>query len=236
MGKPVIYQTPEEAVADVFDGAIIAQGGFTAALGAPFHLFKALVESNTAKGLTFIGNGTPQVSTFRGGPAVVMDVARVRKVICSFPGGTSTRRGFVNPFADAFLEGTVELELVPQGTLAERLRAGGAGIPGFYTPTGIGTRFEEDKDVREFEGRKYLLERWLRPDFALVKAIKADTLGNLVYRNTARNFNPPMAMAATVTIAEVEEIVEAGEIEPELVMTPGIFVHRLVLIKGDADA
>lgn len=228
-----IYTDPAAAVADVFDGATIMIGGFTAALGAPTTLFRALLETTTAKDLTFIGNGTPQVMITEGEERrfLVFPPERVRKVICSFPGGGSARQGIPNPYDQAFTEGSVELELVPQGTLAERIRAGGAGIPAFFTPTGVGAPFGEGKELREFEGRTYLMERWLRADFALIKAIKADRLGNLVYRNTARNFNPPMATAAKTTIAEVEEIVEPGEIPPELIVTPGIYVHRLVLVK-----
>jgi len=226
-----VFDSPEEAVSDIFDGASIALGGFSAALGCPINLLRA-VAGGSARDLTFIGNGVPQGATGNPEqPFFVVPPERVRKVICSFPAAATTRRG-VSPYEAAFAEGTTELELVPQGTLAERLRAGGAGIPAFYTPTGVGTQFEKGKEVREFDGRKYVLERALRPDFALVKALKADKLGNLVYRNTARAFNPPMAMAAKVTIAEVEEIVEPGEIPPELIVTPGIYVHRLVLVQG----
>jgi len=236
--KP-IFSSPQEAVADIPDGSVIMLGGFTAALGAPFYLFRALVETTQTKDLTFIGNGTPQVAALS--PAgqrtfYSIDPARVRKVICSFPAATTTRRNAGVTFErgaweDAFLKKTVELELVPQGTLAERLRAGGSGIPAFFTPTGVGTVFQEGKEVREFEGRQYVMERWLRADYALVHALRADKLGNLYYRNTARNFNPPMAAAARITIAEVEEIVEPGEIAPELIVTPGIFVDRLVLLR-----
>jgi 3-oxoacid CoA-transferase A subunit len=226
-----VYASPEEAVADIADGSVIALGGFSAGLGAPNALLRAIAEGKQ-KDLTFIGNGIPQAASGNPDqPFFVVDPSRVRKVICSFPAPASTRRGFVTPYEQAFADGTTELELVPQGTLAERLRAGGAGIPAFFTPTGVGTLFEKGKEVREFEGKMYVMERALKPDFALVKAIRADTLGNLVYRNTARAFNPPMAMAARVTIAEVEEIVEPGELAPELIVTPGIYVHRLVVVK-----
>jgi 3-oxoadipate CoA-transferase alpha subunit len=226
-----VYATPEEAVADIFDGASIAIGGFSAALGCPISLLRAVADSNKAKNLTFIGNGIPQGSTGNPeDPFFVVPPDRVSKVICSFPAAASSRRG-PNPYEAAFRDGTTEMELVPQGTLAERLRAGGAGIPAFFTPTGVGTRFEEGKEVREFDGKKYVMERALRPDFSLVKALRADKLGNLFYRNTARAFNPPMAMAATVTIAEVEELVEPGEIAPEMIVTPGIYVHRIVVVK-----
>jgi len=228
-----VYTDPAQAVADVPDGASIMLGGFTAALGTPKVLFQALLQTTQARDLTFIGNGTPQIMLGEGEQRrfLVFPPERVRKVICSFPGGASVRQGIPNPYEQAFGDGSVELELVPQGTLAERIRAGGAGVPAFYTPTGVGAPFGAGKEVREFDGRTYLMERWLRADFAFVKAIKADRLGNLVYRNTARNFNPPMAMAATITIAEVEEIVEPGEIPPELIVTPGIFVDRLVLVR-----
>ena len=232
-----VYENPLDALYDVGDGASIALGGFTAALGAPKVLFQALMQT-AAKDLTFMGNGTPQVMLGEGEQRrfLIFDAARVRKVICSFPGGGAARATVANPYEQAFTDGSVELELVPQGTLAERLRAGGAGVPAFYTPTGVGAPFGAGKEVREFEGRLYLLEHWLRPDFALVKALKADRLGNLVYRNTARNFNPPMAAAAAVTIAEVEEIVEPGQLSPDEITTPGIYVHRLVLVRSDGNA
>jgi 3-oxoacid CoA-transferase A subunit len=228
-----VYATPEEAVADIPDGASIAMGGFSATLGCPIALLRAMADHSTAKDLTFIGNGIPQGATGNPeDPWFVVHPSRVKKVICSFPAAASSRRGGgVNPYEAAFTDGTTELELVPQGTLAERLRAGGAGIPAFFTSTGVGTRFAEGKEVREFEGKRYVMERALTPDYALVKALRADKLGNLYYRNTARAFNPPMAMAARTTIAEVEEIVEPGEISPDLIATPGIYVHRLVVVK-----
>jgi 3-oxoacid CoA-transferase A subunit len=224
-----VYATPEEAIADIPDGAVIAMGGFSANLGCPDHLIRAIAESSTAKDLTFIGNGIPMASTGNPErPFFVVDPARVKKVICSFPTGG---RGPGTGYDEAFQSGATELELVPQGTLAERLRAGGAGIPAFYTPTGADTNtpFDQGKEVREFDGRRYVLERGLKPDYALVKALRADKLGNLFYRNTARAFNPPMAMAARITIAEVEELVEPGEIIPEMIVTPGIYVHRIVV-------
>jgi 3-oxoacid CoA-transferase A subunit len=224
-----VYGSAAEAIADIPDGAMIAMGGFSANLGCPNHLVRAMAESSTAKELTFIGNGIPMAATGNPDePFFVVDPSRVRKVICSFP---LSGRGAGLKYDAAFLDGTTELELVPQGTLAERLRAGGAGIPAFYTPTGAGTNtpFDKGKEVREFEGRQYVMERALTPDFALVKAFKADKLGNLFYRNTARAFNPPMAMAARTTIVEVEELVEPGEIIPEMIATPGIYVHRIVV-------
>lgn len=227
-----VYATPAEAVADIPDGASIAMGGFSATLGCPIALLRAMADNSTARDLTFIGNGIPQGAT--GDPEdpwFVVDPARVRKVICSFPAAASSRRFGVNPYEAAFTSGSTELELVPQGTLAERLRAGGAGIPAFFTPTGVGTRFAEGKEERTFDGRRYIMERSIKPDYALVRALRADKLGNLYYRNTARAFNPPMAMAATCTIAEVEEVVEPGEITPDQIATPGIYVHRLVVVK-----
>lgn len=224
-----VYATPEEAIADIPDGAVVAMGGFSASLGCPDHLVRAMAEHSTAKDLTFIGNGIPMAATGDpDNPFFIIHPSKVKKVICSFP---TSGRGPAVAYDEYFQAGKTELELVPQGTLAERLRAGGAGIPAFYTPTGVdtGTPFDEGKEVREFDGKRYLLERALKPDFALVKALRADKMGNLFYRNTARAFNPPMAMAARVTIVEVEELVEPGEIAPELIVTPGIYVHRIVV-------
>jgi len=228
MPERPIYTDAKDAVADIPDGSTILLGGFSAALGAPVAIMTAFIDTTTCKDLTFVGNGTPQVSIERGAPQKTLDPSRVRKCICSFPASNSRSRGFGSLYAEAFEAGRVELELVPQGTLAERLRAGGAGIPAFFTPTGAGTKFADGKEQREFEGKQYVMERWIRADYAFVHAIKGDKLGNLVYRNTARNFNPPMATAARITIAEVEELVEPGEISPYEVVTPGIFVHRIV--------
>jgi 3-oxoadipate CoA-transferase alpha subunit len=237
MSRLVIYDSPAQTVADIPDGSTIMLGGFSANLGAPKALLRALMEHNTAVDLTFIANGTPQLPPEApGGPITVFDVRRVRKVICSFPTGGWRGRAQSNPFEQAFIDGSVELELVPQGTLAERIRAAGAGIPAFYTPTGAGTVFATGKEEREIDGRVCVLERALAADFALVHALKADTLGNLVYRNTARSFNPPMAMAARVTIAEVDEIVEPGALAADEIVTPGIFVQRLVCLRRDSDA
>jgi len=228
-----VFEDAAEALADVGDGASIMVGGFSAGLGAPDLLLRTLQDQTSAKDLTFIGNGTPTARSFDNDPEVPFfsfDHERVRKVICSFPMAAS-RRGMTSPYTAAFEEGRIELELVPQGTLAERLRAGGAGVPAFYTPTGVGTEFAAGKEVREFEGRNYVMERAIRADFAFIRALRADKLGNLFYRNTARAFSPVMAMAADCTIAEVEEIVEPGEISPDLIATPGIYVHRIVLRK-----
>ncbi len=226
-----VYATPEEAIADIPDGASIAMGGFSATLGCPIALLRAVADRSTATDLTFIANGIPQGATGNPeDPWFVVDPSRVSKVICSFPAAASSRRG-PTPYEAAFADGTTQLELVPQGTLAERLRAGGAGIPAFFTPTGVGTPFEDGKEVREFDGQRYVMERALRPDYALVRALRADKLGNLYYRNTSRAFNPPMAAAARITIVEVEEIVEPGEIAPDQIMTPGIYVDRLVVVQ-----
>ena len=226
-----IYTNAIDALRDVPDGASIMVGGFSAGLGAPDLLLRTLQDETRVRDLTFIGNGTP---TARSGdpenPFFSFDHERVRKLICSFP-TAATRRGMVSPYNAAIEEGRIELELVPQGTLAERLRAGGAGIPAFFTPTGVGTDFAAGKEVREFDGRLYVMERAIRADYAFIRAFKADKLGNLFYRNTARAFSPVMAMAAACTIAEVEEIVEPGEISPDEIATPGIYVHRIVLRK-----
>ncbi len=232
MARRPIYDTAEEAIADIPDGASIAIGGFSATLGLPQALLHAVADRSNAKNLTFIGNGVPQGHTGESeNPWYFVDPSRVQKVICSFPTGGS-RAGVTNPYEAAFTDGTTELELVPQGTLAERLRAGGAGIPAFFTPTGVGTPFAEGKEERDFDGKRYVMEQALYPDYALVKALRADKLGNLYYRNTARAFNPPSAMAAKCTIVEVEELVEPGEISPDLIMTTGIYVHRIVVVRS----
>lgn len=207
-----------EAVADMPNGATLLVGGFGGS-GLPSTLVAALVQHG-AKDLTVVSNNIGAVSD---GVAALISNNQVKKIICSFP---------VGPHADDLVarlqEGTIELEIVPQGTLAERIRAGGAGIPAFYTATGYGTELGEGKEVREFNGRQYIMEQAIVGDYAFVRANQADRWGNLVYRKTQRNFNPVMASAATITIAEVDEIVELGAIEPENVITPCIFVHRLV--------
>jgi 3-oxoacid CoA-transferase subunit A len=216
-----VLVSPEEAVKDIQDGSTIMFGGFGVA-GIPFTLVKALYEKGT-KGITAITNSP-------GGRLEDFDLSilfrrrQISKVIASYLVYT----GKVNAFEELYQKGEVELELVPQGTFAERIRAGGAGIPAFYTPTGVGTVAGEGKEKRTFGGREYLLEHALRADFALIKAHRADGMGNLTYRMTARNFNPVMATAADVTIAEVDEIVEVGELDPESVVTPGIYVSRII--------
>ncbi len=199
-------------------------GGF-GVTGIPFTLIKALSKKGT-RNITAITNSP-------GGRIEDLDLSvlfsnkQIKKVIASF----AAYPGKLSVFEQQYLKGEVELELVPQGTLAERIRAGGAGEAGFYTPTGVGTIVEEGKEKRTFDGKEYLLELALRADFALIKAHKADRMGNLTYRMTARNFNPVMATAAEVTVVEVDEIVEAGELDPETIVTPGIFVDRIV--KGE---
>ena len=219
-----VLASPEEAVADIQDGSTIMFGGFGVA-GIPFTLIKALYERGV-KGITAITN-SPGGRLEDFDLSVLFKKRQISKVVASYP----VYAGKVNAFEELYQKGGVELEVVPQGTFAERIRAGGAGIPGFYTPTGVGTVAEEGKEKRNFNGREYLLELALKADFALIKAHKADRLGNLIYRMTARNFNPVMATAAVVTIAEVDKIVEVGELDPESVVTPGIFVNRI--IKGE---
>jgi len=217
-----------EAVADIPDGAVIAFGGF-AAPGTPYNLIKALLAQG-ARNLTCIANTTggahqPRMPDI----AMLVENGQVRKVICSFT--AATRPTDVLPFTKFYEAGEVEAELVPQGTLAERLRAAGAGIPAFYTPTAVGTELAEGRETRVFNGREYLLEYALPVDYAFLRAHRADEVGNLQYRLSQRNFNPLMAMAARTVIAEVEEeILPAGAMDPDQVHTPGIFVQRLVRI------
>jgi len=207
-----------EAVAGIGDGATVMIGGFGGS-GAPVELIHALIDKRP-KGLTVINNNA---GNGRVGIAAMIDAGMVKKMICSFPRSSEPRA-----FTDRYLAGEIELELVPQGTLAERIRAGGSGIPAFYTPTGFGTELAEGKVIAEFDGRKYVQERWLKADFAIVKAHIGDTMGNLTYRKAGRNFNPLMCMAATRTIAQVTRLVAPGEIDPEQVITPGIFVDGVV--------
>jgi 3-oxoadipate CoA-transferase alpha subunit len=212
-----IMPSIELAIAGIKDGAVIMIGGFGQA-GTPFNLVQALVEQG-AQGLTVISNSISQA-------APLVENRRVRKLIASFPIWVDRTRP--NPLDEQVPAGEIELVTVPQGTLAEAIRAGGAGIAAFYTLTGVGTFVEEGKERKIFNGKECLLELALKADVALVKAYKGDRMGNLVYRMTARNFNPLMATAAELTIAEVEEIVDVGELEPEFIVTPGIFVDRVV--------
>jgi 3-oxoadipate CoA-transferase alpha subunit len=208
------------AVAGIGDGATLMIGGFGGS-GAPIELIHALIDRGP-RNLTVINNNA---GNGRIGIAAMIDAGLVAKMICSFPRSSDPRA-----FTDRYLAGEIELELVPQGTLAERIRAGGAGIPAFYTPTAYGTELAEGKPIAEFDGRHYVQERWLKADFAIVKAHLGDTHGNLTYNKAGRNFNPLMCMAAATTIAQVSRIVPPGGIDPEQVITPGIFVDRVVEI------
>ena len=207
-----------EAVRDIGDGATVMIGGFGGS-GAPIELIHALIDKGP-KNLTVINNNA---GNGRIGIAAMIDAGMVRKMICSFPRSSDPRA-----FTDRYLAGEIELELVPQGTLAERIRAGGAGIPAFFTPTAYGTELAEGKPIAEFDGRHYVQERWLKADFAIVKAHLGDVHGNLTYNKAARNFNPLMCMAAARTVAQVSKIVPLGSIDPEVVVTPGIFVNGVV--------
>lgn len=227
-----LVPTFEAAVADIPDGAIIMIGNFAGPGGTPYYLISAL-QKQGAKNLTIVANtagGTGLTLDYED-HKILFENRQVKKVIATFPFSTSPSRP--SPAEKQILAGEVELELVPQGTLAERIRCGAAGIPAFYTPTGYGTVVTKGKEVEWFDGRPCLLERSIKADYALVRAYKADNMGNLVYRGTQRQFNPIMAMNARITIAEVDEIVEVGDIDPEAVVTAGIFVNRIVKIKED---
>jgi 3-oxoacid CoA-transferase A subunit len=225
-----------EAVADIGDGAWLMIDGFAGPGGTPQNLISAL-RDHGSRDLTIISNtaGLASVMGFGTVPGdtpvdigVLVDNEQVKKVIASFPVSPSPSRP--TSFERAYREGKVELEVVPQGTLAERIRAGGAGIPAFYTPTGAGTMMAEGKETREFDGREHVMERALSADFALLRAHKADRSGNLVYRGTSQNFNGVMATAAKTTVVEVDEIVEVGGLDSAAIHTPGIFVQRIVQI------
>jgi 3-oxoacid CoA-transferase subunit A len=211
-----VFATADDAVADIFDGATVMLGGF-GICGIPENLIRALVRKGV-KGLRTIANN---VGTDGVGMGLMLEAGMIASHTGSYAGENQLLESLL-------IEGKLNMTLIPQGTLAERIRAGGAGIPAFYTPAGVGTVVAEGKEVREFEGQPYLLERALTADFALVKAWRGDRMGNLVYRKTARNFNPMMATAAKITIAEVERLVEPGEIDPDAVVTPGIYVTRIV--------
>ena len=215
--------TLAEAVADVPDNAVLMIGGFGGS-GAPIELIHALIDRYKATGspsnLTVVNNNA---GNGKIGIAAMIDAGMVAKMVCSFPRSSDPRA-----FTDKYLAGEIELELVPQGTLAERIRAGGAGIPAFFTPTSYGTELAEGKQIQEFDGKAYVMERWLKADFAIVKGHLGDTHGNLTYRLAGRNFNPLMCMAAAKTIAQVSTIVEPGGIDPEQVITPGLFVDGVV--------
>ena len=207
-----------EAVANIPDGAVVMVGGFGAS-GSPIELIHALIDQG-AKDLTLINNNTGNGEV---GLAALIANGQVSKMICSFPRSSQSK-----VFPEMYRAGKIELELVPQGTLAERIRAAGAGIPAFYTPTTVGTVLAEGKETREFDGRTYVMEPWLQADFALIKCELADPLGNLTFNKTARNFSPIMCMAATTSIVQTKMLVTAGDIDPECVVTPGIFVDRVV--------
>ncbi len=238
--KNKVFATCGEALADVPDGAAVMVGGFGHAADKPQNLIAALRKQG-AKNLTLIMNGAGisgklGIGSLGGKPfideEILIENRQVKKAICSVPASLVMSKP--RAFEKQFLAGEVELEYVPQGTLAERIRAGGAGVGAFYTPTGAGTLVGEGKEKRVLDGREMLLEYALRADFALIRACCADTMGNLVYRGIMRSFNAVMATAARVVVAEVERIVEAGEIDPEHVVTPGIFIDRIVAVPGEA--
>jgi 3-oxoacid CoA-transferase subunit A len=214
-----VYPSADAVIFDVTDGATIMVGGF-GLCGTPENLIEA-VRCKGVKNLTAISNNAGVEGR---GVGRWLENRQIKKIIGTYIGENKL-------YEELVLKGELEAELIPQGTFSECIRAGGAGIPAFYTPTGVGTLIAEGKDIREFDGRKYLLERALKADFAFVKAWKGDRWGNLIYRKTARNFNPLMATAARVTIAEVEEIVELGELHPDSIHTPSIYVQRI--IRGD---
>ena len=216
--------TAGEAVADIADGSTILIGGFGEA-GSPIELIHALIDQG-ATGLTVVNNNTGSGEV---GLAALIKAGRVAKMICSYP-----RTANSTVFPELYKSGAIELELVPQGTLAERIRAGGAGIPAFYTRTSVGTPLEEGKERRQFGEHDYVMEKGLTADFSLIKGRAADRYGNVVYNKTARNFAPIMATAATTTIVQVTSIVPAGELDPETIVTPGIFVTRIVEVAHPA--
>jgi 3-oxoadipate CoA-transferase alpha subunit len=220
-----VVQTTVEAVADIFDGATVMISGFGEA-GSPVELIHALIDQG-ARNLTVVSNNA---GSGHVGLAALIENRQVRKIICSFP-----RTSISVVFPELYRKGEIELELVPQGTLAERIRAGGAGIPAFYTRTSVDTMLSDGKELRVFDGKTYVLEQAIKADFALVKCHEADKYGNLVFNKTARNFGPVMCTAAKTTIVQARKIVQAGEINPECVVTPGIFVSRVVEISNPAD-
>jgi 3-oxoadipate CoA-transferase alpha subunit len=213
-----IVKTMAEAMNGIKDGSTVLIGGF-GSVGQPALLIEGLIEQGAAE-LTIVANNA---GTGRAGLARLMELGRVRKIICSFP-----RSAGSVVFEELFKAGKIELEIVPQGTLAERMRAAGAGIPAFYTATAVGTKLSAGKPVQEFDGRDYVMERALPGDVALVEAWRADRWGNLAYRASGRNFNPVMATAAKLTIAQSQHIEELGELDPEAVVTPGIYVQRVI--------
>lgn len=215
----------KEAVADIFDGATVMISGFGEA-GSPIELIHALIDHG-AKNLTVVSNNT---GSGHVGLAALIANRQVKKMICSFPRTANSK-----VFPELYHNGEIELELVPQGTLAERIRAGGAGIPAFYTPASVNTPLAEGKETRVFNGLTYVMEYGIRADFSLVKCKAADRYGNLLYNKTARNFGPIMCTAAKTTIVQAKDIAELGEIDPETVVTPGVFVKRVVHVANPAD-
>ncbi len=224
MSRLTIAPGPDEALAGVQDGATVLIGGFGTA-GQPMELIDALRRTG-AQHLTVVNNNAGNGDR---GLAALLAGGQVRKIICSFP-----RQSDSYVFDELYRAGRIELEVVPQGNLAERIRAGGAGLGGFYTPTGVGTLLAEGKEVRRLGGRDYLLELPITADLALVKALRSDRMGNLVYRRTARNFGPIMCTAAATAVVQISELVDTGAIDPEAVVTPGIYVDRVVVVP-DAD-
>ncbi|MGI9665932.1 MAG: 3-oxoacid CoA-transferase subunit A [Acidimicrobiia bacterium] len=218
------HPNPAETVADIFDGATVMIGGFGEA-GSPIELIHALIDQG-ATDLTVVNNNTGSGEV---GLAALIKAERVSHMICSYPRTLNS-----TVFPELYRAGKTHLELVPQGTLAERIRAGGAGIPAFYTRTSVGTPLEEGKGTRDFDGAMYVMERGLTADFALIKCRTADKHGNLLFNKTARNFSPIMATAAAVTVVQTDELVPLGDIDPECVVTPGIFVDRVVEISEPA--
>ena len=210
-----VVKNADDAVQDIVDNVTLMLGGF-GLCGIPENCIAALLRKGV-KGLTCISNNAG-VDDF--GIGLLLKTRQVKKMISSYVGENAE-------FERQLLSGELEVELIPQGTLSERVRAGGAGIPAFYTPAGVGTEVAEGKEVRNFDGKPYLMEQWLRADFAIVKAWKGDRAGNLIYKGTARNFNPMMATAGKITIAEVEELVPLGELDPNNIHTPGIYVQRI---------
>jgi 3-oxoacid CoA-transferase subunit A len=211
-----VFASAKDALFDVKDGQTFLVGGF-GLCGIPENLIIALRDSGV-KGITCVSNNA---GVDDWGLGLLLQTRQIKKMVSSYVGENAT-------FEKQFLNKELEVEFCPQGTLAERVRAGGAGIPAFYTPTGVGTLVAEGKETREFNGRKYILENGIRGDFALIKAWKGDKFGNLIYRKSARNFNPMMATAGRITIAEVEELVEVGELDPDQIHTPGVYVKRII--------
>ncbi|MEW2511200.1 3-oxoacid CoA-transferase subunit A [Streptomyces sp. NPDC046870] len=221
MSRATVLDSTDEAVAGIEDGSTVLVGGFGLA-GMPFDLIDALVRQG-AKDLTIVSNNAGNGDV---GLAALLAAGRVRKVVCSFP-----RQADSYVFDALYREGKIELEVVPQGNLAERMRAAGAGIGAFYCPTAVGTPLAEGKEVRTIDGRDYLLEYPIKGDYALISAHRSDPMGNLVYRKTARNFGPVMATAATTTVVQVDEVVPLGALDPEAVVTPSIYVDRVVPVR-----